>query len=73
MGENQINNNFDKIIKETIDAARKGDTEAVMSSLNEADRKKIQEVINDKDKLKKILSSDAAQKLMKLLGGKKNG
>ena len=44
-----------------------------MSSLNEADRKKIQEVINDKDKLKKILSSDAAQKLMKILGGKKNG
>lgn len=68
-----MNNNFDKISKETIDAARKGDTEAVMSSLNEAERKKIQEVINDKDKLKKILSSDAAQKLMKILGGKKNG
>ncbi len=68
-----MNNNFDKINKETIAAARKGDTEAVMSSLNEADRKKIQEVIKDKDRLKKILSSDAAQKLMKILGGKKNG
>lgn len=66
-------NNFDKINKETIDAARKGDTEAVMASLNEADRKKIQEVMNDKDKLKKILSTDAAQKIMKILGGKKNG
>ncbi len=68
-----MDNNFDKINKDTIDAARRGDTKAVISSLNEADRKKIEEVLADKEKLKQILSSDAAQKLMKILGGNKNG
>ena len=68
-----MNNNFDKLNKDTIDAARRGDTKAVISSLNETDRKKIEEVLADKDKLKQILSSDAAQKLMKFLGGNKNG
>ena len=66
-------NNFDKINKKTLDAARKGDTDAVMQSLNDTDRKKIEEVLADKDKLNKILKSDAAQKLMKILGGNKNG
>lgn len=68
-----MNNNFDKINKETIDAARRGDTNAVLSSLNETDRKKIEEVLSDQNKLKQILSSDAAQKLIKYLGGNKNG
>ena len=69
----QMNNNFDNIDKKTFDAARRGDTEAVLKSLNDTDRQKIQEVLEDKDKLKQILSSDAAQKLMKILGGNKNG
>lgn len=68
-----MNNNFDKIDKKTIEAARRGDTDAVMSGLSDADRKKVNEVLADKDKLKQILSSDAAQQLMKILGGKQNG
>lgn len=68
-----MNNNYDKIDKKTIDAARRGDTEAVMQGLSDTDRKKVQEVLADKDKLKQILSSDAAQQLMKILGGKQNG
>lgn len=68
-----MNNNFDKIDKKTIEAARRGDTEAVMSGLSDADRKKVNEVLADKDKLKQILSSDVAQQLMKILGGKQNG
>ncbi len=68
-----MNNNFDKIDKKTLDAARRGDTDSVMSSLNEADRQKVREVLADKEKLNKILKSDAAQKLMKILGGNKNG
>lgn len=68
-----MNNNFDKIDKKTLDAARRGDTDAVMSGLSDADRKKVNEVLADKDKLKQILSSDAAQQLMKILGGKQNG
>lgn len=68
-----MKNNFNKIDKSTIDAAQRGDTEAVMSSLSEDERQKVKEVLADKDKLKQILSSDAAQKLMKILGGKQNG
>lgn len=68
-----MNNDFGKIDKNTIDAARRGDTDAVMRGLNDADRQKVKEVLADKDKLKQILNSDAAQKLMKILGGKENG
>ena len=35
-----MNNDFGKIDKNTIDAARRGDTDAVMSNLSDADRKK---------------------------------
>ena len=68
-----MNNDFGKIDKKTLDAARRGDKDAVLQNLNEDDRKKIEEVLADKEKLNKILNSDAAQKLMKILGGKKNG
>lgn len=68
-----MNNNFDKIDKKTLDAARRGDTNAVLGNLNDSDRKKIEEVLADKDKLKQILNSDAAKNLMKILGGKQNG
>ena len=69
-----MNNNFDKIDKATLDAAKRGDTEAVMSSLSDADRRKVEETLADKEKLRQILSSDTAQKLIKKLGGdKKNG
>ena len=68
-----MNNDFGKIDKNTIAAARRGDTDAVMSNLSDADRKKVNEVLADKDKLKQILNSDAAKQLMKILGGKQNG
>ncbi len=68
-----MNNNFDKIDKNTIEAARRGDTDSIMSSLNESDCKKVKEVLADKEKLNQILNSDAAKKLMKILGGKNNG
>ena len=68
-----MNNNFDKLDKKTLEAARRGDTDAVMSGLSDADRQKVNEVLADKDKLKQILSSNAAQQLMKILGGKQNG
>ena len=67
-----MNNNFDKIDKATLDAAKRGDTEAVMSSLSDADRRKVEETLADKEKLRQILSSDTAQKLIKILGGVKN-
>ena len=68
-----MNNDFGKIDKKTLDAAKRGDTNAVLQNLNDEDRKKVQEALADKDKLKQILNSDVAKKLMKILGGKKNG
>ena len=68
-----MNNDFGKIDKKTLDAARRGDKDAFLQNLKEDDRKKIEEVLADKEKLNKILNSDAAQKLMKFLGGKTNG
>ncbi len=68
-----MNNNFDNIDKKTIDAARRGDTNAVLKNLSDTDRKKVEEILADQNKLKQILSSDAAKNLMKILGGKQNG
>ena len=68
-----MNNNFDKINKQALDAARKGDTNALLSNLSDADRKKLEETLADKEKVKTLLSSDTAKMLMKILGGKQNG
>jgi len=69
-----MNNNFNNIDKSTLDAARRGDTNAILKNLNEEDKKKIEEVLADRDKLKHILNSDTAKQLFKIFGGdKKNG
>lgn len=68
-----MNNDFSKIGKDTIEAARRGDTKAVMSNLSDTERKKVNEILANKDKLKEILNSDAAKQVMKILGGKQNG
>lgn len=70
---NDIGKKINNIDKNTIEAAKRGDTDAVLQSLNKSDRKKIEETLSDKEKLKKILNSDAAKNLMKILGGNKNG
>ena len=70
---NDIGKKIKNIGKNTIEAAKCGDTDAVLQSLNESDRKKIEETLSDKEKLKKILNSDAAKNLMKILDGNKNG
>lgn len=59
-----------KIDKNSINKAKSGDTSALLDSLSPSDRKKVTEALNDKEKLREVLSSDAAQKLLKLLGGK---
>lgn len=68
-----MNNPFDKIDKNTLDAAKRGDTDAILKNLNSTDREKIESIMSDKEKLNKILNSDAAQQLIKILGGNKNG
>ncbi len=69
-----MNNNFGNIDKATIDAARRGDKDAVLKNLNTDDRQKIEQILADKNKLQQILNSDAARQLIKFLNGdKKNG
>lgn len=58
------------INKDDLLKAQKGDVSGVLSSLNSADAKKLKEALNDKQKAKQILSSDAAQKILKALNGK---
>ena len=69
-----MNKNFDNLDKNTIDAAKRGDTEAILKSINPTDRKKIEEIIADKNKLDQILNSSTARQLIKFLNGDiKNG
>ena len=56
-----------------INKAKNGDTSSLLSSLSDEDRKKVNDALNDKERLKQILSSDAAKKFLNLLGGKNNG
>ena len=56
-----------------INKAKNGDTSLLLSSLSPEDRKKVTDALNDKEKMKQVLSSDAAKKLLNLLGGKNNG
>ena len=56
-----------------INKAKNGDTSSLLGSLSPEDRKRVNDALNDKERLKQILSSDAAKKLLNLLGGKNNG
>ena len=71
--EDILKNGNGKISKDMINKAKNGDTSSLLSSLSPEDRKKVNDALNDKERLKQILSSDAAKKLLNLLGGKNNG
>ncbi|MBQ9355410.1 MAG: hypothetical protein IJT84_07005 [Clostridia bacterium] len=71
--EDILKNGNGKINKDAINKAKNGDTSSLLNSLSPEDRKKVNDALNDKEKLKQILSSDAAKKLLNLLGGKNNG
>ncbi|MBE6810669.1 MAG: hypothetical protein E7521_06400 [Ruminococcaceae bacterium] len=69
-----MNKNFDNLDKNILDAAKRGDTENILKNINPADRKKIEEIIADKNKLNQILNSNTARQLIKFLNGDiKNG
>ena len=71
--EDILKNGNGKINRDAINKAKNGDTSSLLNSLSPEDRKKVNDALNDKEKLKQILSSDAAKKLLNLLGGKNNG
>ncbi len=66
-------NNDIKLNKETLEAAKRGDKEALMANLSESEKKQLMSALNDKEGLKSLLNSDTARRLMKILGGNKNG
>ncbi len=66
---NAKSNNFG-ISNEAINAAKKGDKKALLNQLSSDDIKKINSVLNDKQKLEDILKSPQAAAIFKALGGK---
>lgn len=53
----------------SIEAAMGGNTDALLDRLDDSDKAKIQKLLNDRSALQKLLSSDAAQQLMKRFSG----
>lgn len=53
----------------SIEAAMGGNADALLDRLGDSDKAKIQKLLNDRSALQKLLSSDAAQQLMKRLSG----
>ena len=59
-----------KFDKSAVESAANGDMGGIMSGLNEADKRKLNEALSDKEKARQILSSDAAKALLNNLFGK---
>ena len=76
---NNFNGNLPKDAKELLKSKgidpktiNSGDAKKILSSLNANDAKKLNQVLNNKEELEKVLNSDAAKQIMqKLFGGTK--
>lgn len=72
------NNNFDNLLKNNgkIDkkavenAVKTGNTDSLVNSLSKEDKRKLLNIMNDKQAMSDILKSPQAQALLKLFGGK---
>ena len=77
-----MNNGKDKLAQDTMRAsggkvdpaaakqAANGDVSKLVNSLNPEDRAKLNALLSDKEATQKLLSSDAAKLMMKMLLGK---
>ncbi len=56
-------------------AASRNNAQDILNSLSPADAEKVKEILNDKNKLNSLLSSEDAKKILKMFmnGGKSNG
>ena len=55
-------------------AAKNGNTDALIKNLSDSDKQKLHSVLNDKEALEKLLKSPQAAAIMKMLSkGKQNG
>ena len=55
---------------EIINMAKSGDKKALLNSLSNEEKEKLNAVLNDKQKLESILKSPQAMAILKALGGK---
>jgi len=54
------------IKKEDLSRAKNGDISSLLNLLSKDDAKKVTDALNDKEKAKQILSSDAAKQILKI-------
>ena len=73
--KNIANSSGGKLNAETIkQAAKSGNTDALLKSLSDSDKQKLNAVLKDKEALEKLLKSPQAAAIMKMLSkGKNNG
>ncbi len=62
--------NTPKFDKKTIEAAKKGNTDALIKNLSQEDKQKLNSILNDKKAIEDILKSPQAAALLKAFGGK---
>lgn len=72
--ENIFKKSGGKIDRKTLEKAQKsGDATALVNSLSDSDKQKLNNILSDKEQLAQLLKSPQAQMLLKLFGGDKNG
>lgn len=60
-----------KIDRETLEkATATGNAQTLLSNLSTKDKEKLNNILNDKEQLEKVLKSPQAQMLLKMFGGK---
>lgn len=64
------NGNNPKFDSKTIEAAKNGNTEALINNLSKEDKEKLNSILNDKQAIENILKSPQAAAILKAFGGK---
>ena len=68
--EDMLNTSGGKIDRDALEKATKsGDASALMGSLSQNDKEKLNQILSDKEELAKILNSPQAQMLLKMFKG----
>ena len=54
-------------------AVKSGNTASLVNNLSDNDKQKLNNILNNKDELERLLTSPQARLILKMLGGKENG
>ena len=72
--DNMLKQSGGKLDKKAVEAAKSGDTSALMNNLSPEDKQKLNQILSDKNALSELLKSPEALAIMKMLKrGGKNG